>query len=65
LNKNKNLFFLFFFFSKIKQMAQQKCSAQMDGAKEKEKPDKCCFTYTIQKTKKKTKKKKNSVRDST
>jgi hypothetical protein len=46
-------------------MAQQKCSAQMDGAKEKEKPDKCCFTYTIQKTKKKTKKKKNSVRDST
>jgi len=30
-------------------MAQQKCSAQMDGAKEKEKPDKCSVTYTIQK----------------
>ncbi len=32
-------------------MAQQKCSAQMDGAKEKETPNKCRFTYTIQKKK--------------
>jgi len=44
------LLFLFFFF-KIKQMAQQKCSAQLDGAKENTYTNKCRFTYTIQKRK--------------
>jgi hypothetical protein len=41
-------------------MARQKCSAQMDGAKEKETPNKCRFTYTIQKKKEEEEEKQRS-----